>query len=883
MENARVEASQGSHDANHRDRSEEARPGLGSAAKLPAAPLAIAFAFGIVTDRVLHITWSLELVLAFVFVASFVWGKTAGRRRLSSVALLLSTLCFGAAWHHYNWFVVPSDDLSTYATSMRRPVKLHGTIASHPYVVHARDVAVWDESDRTICEIRCESILLDDQRVTVSGKARLSVSTGDLDVTVGDRVALHGLFALPNEAKNAGDFDFRQHLRERGIRTVVVVQHASAIRVSQRSGVNWWLARLRGRLRNRCEELFRDHLSHQNQAIAQALILGKRTDIPREVRATFAESGTMHLLAISGLHVGILAGFVWTLCRLARLPSKWMAVVMLAAVLSYAFVTDARPPVIRAAILISIVVFAIPTFRRAVALNSLSVAVIIVLLRNPTDLFDVGAQLSFLAVVAILWASFLLARLSERRRQSAKAGTIVGRKPWVRKLIGLGKNLTAAYFISACIWLMTMPLIAYQFNLIAPIGLLINVLLIPIVMLVLWFGFLFLLAGIIVPPLASVCGYCFDTLLGFLLSVVGFASSIGVGHFYVSAPSEWSLLVGYGLLAVAMCVGSLAKTWDSTDEHKVESASRLAALRIWLTRYWVKIPWVAVCVLALFGCSLLLRTPLPQGFKCAFLSVGHGCAILLETPDGKCYLYDAGMISDSHRAQDVVQKALWRKGISQLDAIIVSHADADHFNAVPGLLRNVAVDRLIVSQPFLDSRQSGVAEVLDAAVANRVTTEIVTAGDSIDRGGLVAIKVLHPGQSWSDFDNANSIVLMIEYAGRRFLLTGDLEQDGTDSIVRRRPVAIDVMLAPHHGSPSASRADFVQWAQPNWVVISGRRRGVEQRLSELYSKDTEFLSTSESGAVCFEVFADGTLTCESFLSGIVSVESRMTPPTLSAQ
>jgi competence protein ComEC len=242
------------------------------------------------------------------------------------------------------------------------------------------------------------------------------------------------------------------------------------------------------------------------------------------------------------------------------------------------------------------------------------------------------------------------------------------------------------------------------------------------------------------------------------------------------------------------------------------------------------------------------------------LSVGHGEAILVEAPSGGTLLYDAGAIEDGRVAQRAVQSTLWDRRRTRIDAIVASHADIDHFNGITGLMQCVPVGELLVSQQFLDFRQPAVVALCDATAACHVPIRLVRDGDHLQLDSQVAIKVLHPppGLPQAD-DNANSIVLLIEYAGRRILLTGDLEGSGQTTLLSHAPCATDILLAPHHGSRRSNSARLAEWAQPQQVIVSGGPKTDFRSLRAAYGPEAEILSTDDFGAITFDICADGSI------------------------
>jgi competence protein ComEC len=222
---------------------------------------------------------------------------------------------------------------------------------------------------------------------------------------------------------------------------------------------------------------------------------------------------------------------------------------------------------------------------------------------------------------------------------------------------------------------------------------------------------------------------------------------------------------------------------------------------------------------------------------------------------------------------------LWSRGIKHLDAVVVSHADADHFNALPELLNRFSVGVVYVSPVMFEREPAAVKELHAAIERHQVPLRVVSGGTRLDAGG-VRIEVLHPPKKGVlGSDNANSIVLLVEYCGRRVLLTGDLESPGLDDVLAEQPLDCDVVLAPHHGSPRSSPARFAEWCSPEAVVISGGENlrdlatiaGVKHafRLA-----GAEVYHTAEDGCIRVEI-ERGRLTTKSYRPHVRAVAAEL--------
>ena len=810
--------------------------------RTPALTVVLALATGILFDRWAAPDWPTWAILSITAFATAALLSLAQRRRPATAFVLLFIACLGGLRHHSVWAVRRSDDISRFATELPQPVELVGVLR-RPVEIRQSDpdrfTPSWMRYDRSICEVELEQIGSGADAAPVSGRIRLEVTGHLLHADVGDRVRFVGDLQRPAAVRNPGGFDYRAYLRDRQIDCLVRSNHPDALsRLSSDLTLHHRVARFRHRLRNECRAILIRHVRSEHLPVAASILLGDRTGMNEDLRSAFAESGTMHLLAISGLHVGILAAILYLLCRALYLSPSGTALLVITGVLAYAFITDHRPPVIRAAVMAVLFVCGLPLMRRTSLLNILAVSAIVILLVSPTDLFSVGAQLSFLAVLGISGAARLL---TTWRRDSSTDPLAPERPRWLTALGPLGERLKQGYVLTAAIWLYTLPLTIARFHLASPVGFLINVLMIPYTVLLLSFGFLLLFCGLLLPSCAAIPGAVFDDLLSGLMWVVQTASGSPLGHLDLPGPPTWWLAGWYGTLAIASGLIRLPVVTHTA--------------------------WRMLVVWAIVGLSWGLIPPRQTGLRCTFLSVGHGCAIMLDLPDGKTLLYDAGAFGAPRRAQDAVQNALWNTGKSRIDALIVSHADTDHFNAVPGLTHTIPVGALFLSQASLDFSQPSVEAMCDDAAAVGVPIRLIHKGDRLLLDDRTSIDVLHPPPGPGETaDNENSITLRITYADRTILLAGDLEGPGLDALLASDPFPVDVLLAPHHGSADANPPELAAWAQPEVVVVSTGHRDVPLRMREVYTAaETTILSTAEAGAVTITISPEGDVAATRFL------------------
>jgi competence protein ComEC len=805
--------------------------------RFPAASAAIACCLGIIADR--YFPFPEAALFAVAILAIAVWFGLRTRRPREAAASVLFLCSAVAALHHHQWWhTIPESDIGRFAKSDRVLVRLQGTVSSRPEVIPA-DVASqtsFAREDITRLELTCRAVDVQQNWRAVTGRLRVTVKGRATELFSGDEVVLTGWIRSLPRVRNPGGFDFGQQMRRDRIRAMLFVENPALIKV--RTPGATWLTRLRQYARARCEMVLERGLSEQTRSIGLAMLLGTRSQIAPEVRNAFIVSGTIHILAISGLHVGILAAFLLGSARVLRLSNRATFVGLVVCLGIYLLIADLRPPMLRAYVLI--VVWSLSRwFRRAsLAPNRLAIAALIILVMNPTDLFDTGAQLSFLAVASIFWLSAVTVRFRQAADVAADPNSdrakAVLRPDWVNLLLEWLRVPFQWWIVSCTIWLLGVPLVAYAWHVIPVIGIVVNSLfLIPLVAAGLWTGFLAILVGAVWQPLSLPFVFLFDVTLRLLMGIVDVAASVPFGHVHVPSPPLWWLGLFYTIVAIAMLA-----TLHHRRPHRF---------------------WVGVALWTVFGFSVGTRAETSSSLKCTVLSVGHGLSVLVETPSGHTLLYDVGSQFGGDTAARIVEGVLREKRLMSLDALVISHADSDHYAGVQPLLRSISTTGLYVSRHFIDSDEPDTLDAVHAAERRGIPLHIVSRGDQIPLGPDVSIRVLHPDASRNYTDNGASIVLEILYRGRRILLTGDLRDRGLSEVLNMESRSVDLLLSPHHGDPKSNTPELARWAAPRLVVASSKREFDPARLQRVYGPESLVLSTSQVGAVEVQIAADGSM------------------------
>jgi competence protein ComEC len=625
-----------------------------------------------------------------------------------------------------------------------------------------------------------------------------------------------GRLSLPEGPANPGEFDYAAHLRDRGVSALLSVRDVRDVDVLGH-GWRWsptcWLAMLRGW----GQDVLTGSLPAPQGDLAAALLLGDSPGMTTADWDQYQRTGVIHVLAISGQHLVVLAGFLWFALRLLRARRRRGVLVVALVLLTYALLVGHRPPVMRSAWVVSAYSIGVLLLRPAHPANTFALAWLLVAIVNPTDVFNAGCQLSFLAVAVLVFGvpgitemSSIL-RLNPFGHQDAvslapklAAGpdplqkVIDASRPTpIRLLHELMRHIREAYLLTAMVWVSVAPLVAYHFHLVSPVALLIGPPLVLFTSIALLAGFAVLLLAPLAWPVAWPFILAADWSLAACAGVNRIGASLPGAYFYVPDVPAWWLWLFYGSLLVGLANGLVRQYW------------RLAFGLILAT--------------VVLGVVALLWQPRPGEFRCSFLAVGHGGCAVIETPDGQVFLYDTGSIAGPDVTRRHIAPFLWSRGIHRIDDVLLSHADLDHFNGLRDLVERFTVRRVTCTPTFRDRDMEAVRETLRATRRRGVPERIVSAGDCWDAGG-VSFDVLHPPAVGPDGkENARSLVLLLQYGELSILLTGDLEDAGLTQVLAMPRHKVDVLMAPHHGSAKSNTPQLAKWASPQFVAICQAR------------------------------------------------------------
>jgi len=793
--------------------------------------------------------------------------------RIETLSLLLAVVVLGASWWTYRNSVDVGQDIGVLVREdqihANTAVRLIADVINIPALDTVSDSQQTSgpAQPRTLCLVTAKSLLQGDTQWPVCGTCRVMIQ-GDATTQLrwGDRVELTGRIALAEPPLNPGEFDYARHLKRVGISAMMFLKHPAAAKMVE--PVSRWHPRLwLTDVRQEIVELMKLHLSQANRATAEDLILGSRTSESPHNRATSEEpllgnrnrataealllgnrghmdpelerayisSGTIHLLAISGLHVGILYVFLVRMLNLLLIPRTQALILAGLVCVFYTFLTDLRPSVMRATVFILLHIVGQVLYRDLKMGSLIGATTLLLILFDPSIAFDVGAWLSFLAVGALGW-------VSDRTPVPVDRPAPPDAPTWQDRLRDVRVRLQGKLWISyrqiLAVTLLAAPLVATQFHLVSLTGMAINILLIPFTTATLIVGYLFVATGLALPPAAAIFGVPFNSLLTGLNDSV--EASAGWSYGFVSIPDlpVWFLATYYVLLlSSAMASRSLMR-----------QSLRLVLLTLVTIQFW----WVC-------------RTPDCHGLTCTVLSVGHGNAVVVETPDDKVLVFDAGALNRGNRTADLISRFLWHKGHRMIDAIVISHADADHYNAIPGLLARMPVGQIVMTTEFVRSDAQDVQEVINEISELEIPVTLAMNRDHIS---LSDCRIEFLKADLADLEKSNdneaSLVAVLSYRGMRICLPGDLEGEGQRRLMSAFPTC-QFVVCPHHGSLNSNNVELAKTLQPETVAVSSGDDHSRIELQEIYA-GASVLFASRCGAVTLHIPDEGEPVVETFVN-----------------
>ena len=665
----------------------------------------------------------------------------------------------------------------------------------------------------------------------------------------GDTLRLSGSLERP---KPIGDFDYASWLESQRISGVMWPHRVEPVS----TGDGWKPMAALHRVRTELADAISRGIPAPQSGLAQALLLGIRTELPHEVKEAFRNAGMSHLLAISGLHVGIVMALSLAVASAAVGRNHPIAIaVSLLVVWAYAVLSGLDPPVVRAAIMGSLFLGQGLLGRGMRGLTALLLAAALMVVIDPSLLSGLSFQLSFTAMAGVILALPLIAALTAAASASLSAsGSGIAR--WIQYALSL---LIASVIVSTTTTLATLPLVAWHFGEIPLMSVPATVLAMPAMPASLLGAMATALAGLLATPLAVALGTLAWAPLAWLTWVADAMPPLLL-------PAPWltpGVMVAWlGALALLAALVSSRGVRRAVAGLRRRPRWRPGALPALLAG---GIPVAAIAILLLVG---QLAGAKADGLLHVYvLDVGQGDAIFVVTPDGRQMLIDGG--PDAQSVMTALDPLL-PPGDRTLDVVAATHLDSDHVGGLLGVLARYRAGVVLQSQHTTESADATLYPQWQAVLDNHQhPSAIVRAGHNIALGRDVILEVLHPpadGSLTGKYLGSNnaSTVMRLDYGQVSFLLTGDIEADAERHLLATagEKLRADVLKASHHGSRTSTTPAFLARVEPRSAAVSAGRDNrfghphpdVMERLESRVGPNHVFL-TARDGTI--EYVSDG--------------------------
>lgn len=607
----------------------------------------------------------------------------------------------------------------------------------------------------------------------------------------GMHVRLEGMLVLPELPRNPGQFNRR--IYESGKKIDFYLENPTVLEVKeQRSGVREVVEIWKTEMMNRCEKIYPD----EEAGILEAMLFGEKSELSGDIKELYQAAGISHVLVISGLHISLLALAVAGILRRLGFPMPVWVILSVGVLAGYGILIGQPTTAVRALLMFFVLQGARLLGRSYDLLSALAFAGILMLLDNPDLILDGGCRLSFCAVIGVGWyvseknKIFRSIGEKEKRKNRGKGGkgSSVG---------AILENIRAGWYL----WLFTLPVMLDTFYQVSVVGILWNLVAIPLLPVIIASGGL----GVVLAGwnifLGSLAGSPAYGMLQLYREIGNISEKLPVGMWTPGQPSK-PVIAGYYLVIFLLVL---------VEKQLIKREKQWKIRKIF--------PGMELCSMLLL--LLLMAHPWQQREKITFLDVGQGDASLLQS-GGQTLLLDGGSTSQKNVGTYVILPYIKQQGISCLEAVVLTHTDQDHINGVTEVLEEGKKGWLTVKNlmyPYwMEGTEQG-KQLKKLAEEAGASCRKIRAGDRLTIGKAEAV-VLYPKEQEKIAEpNAGSLVLFWKWEGVRAMFTGDLPEEKERELLQNLP-ACEILQVGHHGSATSTCREFLEQVQPSLAVIS---------------------------------------------------------------
>lgn len=744
------------------------------------------------------------ILLIVFFIAVFRWIK-------ATKALMASLFVVCGMIHFLHVSHLPSSDVSHL---VGQTLTVVGIVSDIPQALPVKE-----EKVKVRYKVSAHAAITErGEKVPVTGGVLVSIdqrSTQQI-LPYGTEIMATGKLTLPHSYGNPGMIDTSAALKRQGVTARLSVSDGR-IRFAKNNDEWHWQNTLAG-WRENITTRMENTMSPQTAAILAGTLFGGYSGIPKEVIASFATTGIIHILSVSGTHIALVAAVIFWLGSLFRVRAGIIAAWAAFSIILYAMISGGTPPVVRSAIMGIIGLAAVGLGREKDAPAALMIAALLMLLYQPGLIYDISFQLSFCAAAGLI---FLYPK------------TVIYFK-------ALPAWLAKPFAVTLTAQLGVVPFIAWYYKTFSLSSFIANIIAVPIIEAAVILGLVAAILGAILAPANIMWSAC-SSLINLVVAMTKFIAALPGASFYLPP-------IGLGAGVIYYCL--LAWLYGYMPRFIPSPADIFAR-------------WFKTSAVFAIGAATVFAIYInyPQQFAVHFIDVGQGDAALIITPHRRAILIDSGgtigQSTDFDIGERVVLPYLKHYGILDIDYLILTHGHQDHAGGAPAVISGIPVKKIMIArEEFTPALEKLINISADATYIPIYQNQQILLDDT-------KIDIIHDGiRAETKSSNESSAVIKVTYGSHSFLFTGDLETKGEQAILTEgQPVSCSVLKVGHHGSKTSSTAEFLAAVQPRYAVISvgyNNRFGhphpdVINRLAE---RSIETYRTDQHGAVIFQSDGD---------------------------
>ncbi len=786
-------------------------------------------------------TFYLVSTIAFILIAIVFFR----RARLCALTIVIASALAGITLAQLEFYRYPQSDIAQFSSDATPLAELELHIDSPPKITVLPTNAGRPPSPHQSFTASVQRIRTHAGWISATGTLLVQVDHPNPFIAQGQTIRTLAMLQRPPPAMNPGQFDWAALYRTQRILTTLFILRPDNIQILSDPGPGL-LGSIRESVRHYLAMGFPAHRA-LDHAILASLVLGDVDPSVQETHDAFSQIGTAYQLSVSGMHLAVIAGFVYLLCRLTLRPPRFACKAALIALLLYALAANPAMPILRSATIGVLLLIGVLWWRSNDKLNLLGLAGILVLGVHPLDVQTAGFQLGFITVLGLIFMGRPIFRaiaerdllIEQQRPKPLRGGRLIVQRIW--------RSVRLCFILGVLAWLTSMPLIAYHFGQVNPWAIPAGLLMFPLVCLALVGGCCKIVFTFAWPMFAAFWARgAAVPALAMRRSVLLLAHLPGAS-LPVAKPSVGSICLYYVILCLPLM------PWR----------------RLWVRRLTRLAPPIAAGAF-LFTLSVNAGPAASSrdGITITLLDIGAGQTAVVETPTSDPSLIDAGSSTVNDVTRTILGPFLRFEGWNSVYTVLLSHSDYDHISALASLSEQFGVHHVYTSDYF---RGFAMGDPPAWALLGHLekigrSPELLRRGDHIDLSKDVGVDVLWPPTKCLFNVNNTGLVLRLTYHGKRILFPADIQVDAMRELLKNpEELKADVLVAAHHGSSEKNTAAFVKAVDPQYIVSSNGvvLTGKQKLFDQLIGKRPLF-RTSECGAITIRIHVDGSISIDPF-------------------